>query len=92
MAEKKIKTVRRTVVVFTKNNIPVTERVMQWESAGRGSQRRVYRVERATPGAGNDEAAYIIDMQLTCKGANRNDFTRFVRTYLPESQSHFITE
>lgn len=94
MTQKKTKTVRRTVIVLADNDLPVTTRALMWEAAGRSANRRVHRVERATPGPWHDGAGslFLIDMELTCRGANRHDLTKFVQSYLPEVQYHFITE
>lgn len=94
MTEKKLKTVRRTVVVVAPAGVPVSTRALEWEAAGKTNNRQVYRVERAEAAGSTRVAseAYIIDMQLTCKGANRHDFTKFVQSYLPEAKSYFITD
>lgn len=92
---KPMKTLRRTIVaVFKNNEVPVSTRVMQWEDAAKFSDsRRVHRVEYAGPGTvDNRGSAYLIDLEINCKGANRHDFTKFVRTYLPEVDRYFITE
>lgn len=89
---KPIKTVRRTVIVYTKTDIPVANRAMEWELASRNGGRRVHRVEHAYGGAGVNGESYILDLELTCRGANRHDFTKFVQTYLPEVRQHFITD
>ena len=91
---KPVKTIRRTIVaVFKNREAPVSTRVMQWEDAARGeSSRRVHRVEYAGPGTDSSGSAYLIDLELECRGANRHDFTKFVRTYLPEVDSYFITD
>lgn len=91
---KQVKVVRRTVIaVFKNTDVPVAKRVMQWEDAARGyNTRRVHRVEYAGPGTDSVGAAYLIDLELECKGANRHDFTKFVRTYLPEVDRYFITD
>ena len=94
MTSKPVKTVRRTVVVIADDDVPVSTRALQWETASKTSKRKVYRVERATPGPwlGEVGSVYLIDMELTCKGANRNDFTKFVDSYLPEVSLHYITD
>lgn len=94
MTEKKLKTVRRTVVVVAGDDIPVSSRALQWELASKSASRRVYRVERATAPSWCDqgELVYLIDIELTCKGANRHDFTKFVQSYLPEVEYHYITD
>lgn len=92
MTEKKYKTIRHTVVVVFKRDVPVESRVLQWESAARLGGRHVHRVEYAGPGTDSHGAAYLIDLELACKGANRHDLTKFVRTYLPEAERYFITD
>lgn len=91
---KPVKQIRRTIVaVFKNTNVPVATRVMQWEDAARGyNTRRVHRVEYAGPGVDSTGEAYLIDLELECKGANRHDFTKFVRTYLPEVDRYYITD
>jgi hypothetical protein len=82
-------------VVPKSDGIDVNGRALQWEWASKLGTRRVHRVERAEPGAGTDwdeDDAYILDLETTCKGANRHDFTKFVRSYIPECSAHFITE
>ncbi len=91
MSEKKLKTVRRTIVVLVPTDVPVTERALQWEASGKTNNRQVYRVERASANVGKVDA-YVLDMQLSCKGANRHDFTKFVKSYLPEAKSAYITD
>lgn len=92
MTEKPLKTIRHTVVAVFKKDIPVESRAMQWEHASRSGGRRVHRVEYAGPGTDSHGAAYLIDLELECRGANRHDFTKFVRTYLPEAERYFITD
>lgn len=91
---KKLQTVRRTVVVIANDTIPVTMRALEWEAAAKTADRQVHRIERATPGPWleNTESVYLIDMELTCKGANRHDLTKFVQSYLPEVEYHYITD
>lgn len=89
---KPIKTVRRTVIVVSNTDVPVTSRAMEWEFASRSGNRRVHRVEHATAGVGSKGETYILDLEITCRGANRHDFTKFVYTYIPEAKSHFITD
>jgi hypothetical protein len=83
--------------VLTSPDVDVTDRALSWEAAGRTSDRQVWRVERLTQSAASTgknakQEAYLIDLQLTCKGANRNDITKFVRSYLPEAKQHFISD
>ena len=98
MTQKKLKTVRRTVVVVVPEDVPVNARALQWEAAGKSSNRQVYRVERASSAAAlagkrsAKQSVFLIDMELSCKGANRHDFTKFVRSYVPESKQHYITD
>lgn len=96
MTSKPVRQIRKTVVVVlsAKNSetVPVASRVMQWENASKTGARHAHRVEYAGPGADNAGSAYLIDLELECRGANRHDFTKFVRTYLPEASSHYITE
>jgi regulator of sirC expression with transglutaminase-like and TPR domain len=93
MTAKKTKTVRRTVVVLATEDVPVSSRALQWESASKTARRRIHRVERATSGPWIDAGVvYLIDMELTCKGANRHDLTKFVQSYLPEVEFHYITD
>lgn len=93
MTQKPVKTIRRTVVaVFNGCEVPVGSRVLQWEDAARNGGRRVHRVEYAGPTVDCDGSAYIIDLELECRGANRHDFTKFVRTYLPEVDVYYITD
>lgn len=96
---KQLKTARRTVaVIVLDDDLPVSSRALAWEDNARTGSRTVHRVEYLGPGAGVDDneyaagALYLIDMEITCKGANRHDFTKFVRTYLPEVDYHYITE
>jgi hypothetical protein len=92
---KPVKTVRRTIVVVTREDVPVSNRALMWELSGRNCDRFVHRVERATAGAGNDADAgevYLIDAEVTKAGASRHDLTMFVRKYLPEVVYHYITE
>lgn len=87
---KPVKTVRRTVIVTTKSDdVPVGARALEWELASKAGNRRVHRVEHAS---GNSGSSYILDLELTCRGANRHDFTKFVQTYLPEAKQYFITD
>jgi hypothetical protein len=94
MTQKKVQTVRRTVVVLAFGDVPITARALEWEDAAKTSDRKVHRVERATPGPhlDADENMYLIDMELTCRGANRHDLTKFVYSYLPEVSFHYITD
>lgn len=91
---KQVKQIRRTIIaVFGDTEVPVAKRAIAWEEAARGyNTRRVHRVEYAGPGTDSTGAAYLIDLELECKGANRHDFTKFVRTYLPEVDRYFITD
>lgn len=90
---KPVKTVRRTVVaVFNAHEPEVATRALEWEEASKDGNRHVHRVEYAGPGVDSKGSAYLIDLELTCRGANRHDFTKFVRTYLPEAQRYFITD
>lgn len=96
--DKAMKTVRRTVIVILHKDVPLSTRALLWESAGRTSDRRIHRIERATPGAGVNTAdnpageVYLIDIEYTARGANRNDLTKFIRRYVPEAEYHYITE
>lgn len=91
--QKPVRKSRHTVIaVFDRDNVPVEARVIQWEDAARTSSRWVHRVEYAGPGANTKGAAWIVDLELECRGANRNDFTKFVQRYLPEASRYFITE
>lgn len=93
MTQKPFKSIRRTVVaVFEDCEVPVTSRVKQWEDAAKYGGRRYHRIEYAGPTADCAGSAYIIDLELECRGANRHDFTKFVRTYLPEVTSYYITD
>lgn len=93
MTQKPVKTVRRTVVVVFKNDaVPVGSRALEWEEASKSGNRRVHRVEHAGAGVDSRGAAWLIDLELQCRGANRHDFTKFVRSYLPEAASYFITD
>ncbi len=64
---------------------------MAWEDAARTGRRHVHRVEHAGPIDGSG-MAYLVDLEMECKGANRHDFTKFVRSYLPEATHYFITD
>lgn len=88
------KTIRRTVLIAVPSYVPVGNRCLEWEFAARTGKRHVYRVERATPGAGveSKQDMYLIDLEITCRGANRHDLTKMVHTYLPECRQHFITD
>ena len=93
MSSKTEKTVRRTVVVICLEDVPVSNRAMMWEFASQTGARHVHRVERATPGAGAGTGeVYLLDLEIRCKGANRHDLTKMVRTYLPEASYHYITD
>lgn len=92
MTEKKTKTIRHTVIAVFKKPVHVESRALQWENAARYGGRHVHRVEYAGPGTDSHGAAYLIDLELTCKGANRHDLTKFIRTYLPEAERYFITD
>ena len=94
---KPVRKIRKTVVVVIDSDfadeVPVSSRVLEWEAASTSGGRRAHRVEYAGPSVDDyGSAAYLIDLELECKGANRHDFTKFVRTYLPEASRHFITE
>lgn len=92
MTEKQVRTIRHTIVVVFKRDVSVETRAMQWENAARTGTRHVHRVEYASAGSDSHGSAYLIDLELECKGANRHDFTKFVRTYLPEAERYFITD
>jgi hypothetical protein len=90
---KPVKRVRRTVVaVFKNDKTPVATRALEWEEASRSGARRVHRVEHAGAGVDSSGAAWLIDLELECRGANRHDFTKFVRSYLPEADRYYITD
>src|SRR5690242_19123715 len=98
MTQKPVKTVRKTVIaVFDdpkKNKAPVhvASRALEWEDAARSGNRCVHRVEYAGPGVDSGGYTYLIDLELTCRGANRHDFSKFVRSYLPEAELYYITD